>query len=57
MQSYQTLAARTRQSLMLVAPRRAKTAIKLLRREIAGHPLDFRLDNPYICLSSGLSLL
>jgi hypothetical protein len=51
MQSYQTLAARPRQSLMLVATAAGGRARDTRRREIAGDPLDFRLDKRYIgCL-------
>jgi hypothetical protein len=48
MQSYQTLAARPRQSLTLVATAVGVHSNKSWRREIAGDPLDFRLDKRYI---------
>jgi hypothetical protein len=41
-----------------LSPRRlAQTANKSRRREIAGDPLDFRLDKRYIVRLFGLSLL
>jgi hypothetical protein len=44
MQSYQTLAARPRQSFTLVATAYGGHGKDTRRREIVGDPLDFRLD-------------
>ena len=54
MPAYQTLADGPRQSLMLcVPPGATQTAEKFRPRKIAGNPLDFRLDKPYICYLFG----